>query len=237
MTKKRSNKTFFMGIAVAFLLPLSFYVIAKLLKKDKINMPRYYIAERVDSQQVNGVWQRDTLFHRVSDIQLVNQLGSTVSIHKDLEGKIRVVNFFFTACPIVCPQLTGNLKMLQRAFRKDPQKAFRIGNEIQFLSISVDPERDSVPILRRYADRFDVDHDRWWFLTGDRKTIYNFARKELLVSMQPGDGGAEDFIHSEKIVLIDQQGYIRGYYNGLDTSDISRCADDIALLTMAKKRK
>jgi protein SCO1/2 len=127
--------------------------------------------------------------------------------------------------------------MLQKAFRKDPKKEFRIGNEIQFLSISVDPGRDSFPLLRKYADRFDIDHDRWWFLTGDRGLIYNFARKELSVSMQPGDGGAEDFIHTEKIVVLDQEGFIRGFYNGLDTADIRRCADDIVLLTMARKRK
>ena len=127
--------------------------------------------------------------------------------------------------------------MLQRAFKKDPKKEFVIGNEIQFLSLTVNPERDSFQVLRAYADQYDIDHDRWWLLTGDKQTIYQFARGELRVSVQPSEGGAEDFIHTEKIVVLDQDRYIRGYYDGLDTADIKRCADDIVLLTMQKRHK
>lgn len=237
MSKKRSNTRFIMGIAVAVLLPLSFYIITKALKKDKIDMPGFYIADRVDTKEVEGKMVNDTVFHRVNDLVLVNQLGKQVSINNDLKDKILVINFFFTSCPTICPKLTGNMKMLQRAFKKDPKKEFVIGNEIQFLSLTVNPERDSFQVLRAYADQYDIDHDRWWLLTGDKQTIYQFARGELRVSVQPSEGGAEDFIHTEKIVVLDQDRYIRGYYDGLDTADIKRCADDIVLLTMQKRHK
>jgi protein SCO1/2 len=160
-----------------------------------------------------------------------------VSLNKDLKGKILIVDFFFTTCPDVCPKLTSNLALLQKAFKKDPKKEFVIGNEIQLLSITVDPGRDSVPVLRAYADRYAVDHDRWWFLTGGKPAIYNYARNELGLSVQPGDGGAEDFIHTKKIVVIDQDRYIRGYYDGTDSVALKKCADDVVLLTLEKKKK
>jgi protein SCO1/2 len=237
MIQKRSNSKFLLGIAVAFLLPLSFYLIAKALKKDKIYMPAYFIADRVDSQVVDGKVQYDSIFHKVADIQLTNQLAEKVSLNKDLAGKVLVINFFFTTCPDVCPKITSNLFLLQRAFRKDPKKEFKIGNEIQLISITVNPSADSVPALRAYAEKYGANHDHWWFLTGDKRDIYNYARNELHVSVQPGDGGPEDFIHSRKIIVVDQERYIRGYYNGLDSIELKKCADDIVLLTLEKKKK
>ena len=145
-------------------------------------MPGFYVADRVETKEVEGKMVNDTVFHRVSDLVLVNQLGKQVSINNDLKDKILVINFFFTSCPTICPKLTGNIQMLQRAFKKDPKKEFVIGNEIQFLSLTVNPERDSFQVLRAYADQYDIDHDRWWLLTGDKQTIYQFAREQINVA-------------------------------------------------------
>ena len=103
--------------------------------------------------------------------------------------------------------------------------------------MTVNPERDSFQVLRKYADHYGANHDHWWFLTGDKKTIYDYARKELHLSVGPGDGGAEDFIHSKQLVLIDKNRNIRGYYDGLDSIQLRKCADDIVLLTMEKEKK
>lgn len=233
---KRKNK-YLIGIAVALLLPFSFYIIAKIVGEDKIAMPEFYRVAAINSYTQNGEKHSDTVFYQTKDLQLVNQLGDTISLNKDLKGKILAVNFIFTNCPTVCPNLTGNMKMLQNAFRKDPKKKISIEEDIQLLSITVDPAKDSFPVLREYADRFGANHDRWWFLTGDKKAIYDFARNELGLSLQPGDGDIDDFIHTQKIVLLDQERYIRGYYDGLDTVDISRCAYDISLLSMEKKER
>jgi len=234
---KKSNYKFIMGLAVAFLLPLSFYMIAKLLSKDKIYLPGYYGVERVDSTNVDGKAAVDTVYHKVADLKLINQLGQDVTLNGTLQNRILVVGFFFTQCPSVCPKLAGNITMLQRAFRRNPKMENALDNTVHFLLISVDPANDTVSALRAYADRFGANHDHWWFLTGDKQSIYNYARNELKLSVGPGDGGADDFVHSQKLVLLDAKRHIRGYYDGLDTVAIKHCADDIVLLTMEKEKR
>ena len=225
MTNKKTNKKFIGGIAVAVLLPLSFWIYfnQKVGSSIKNQLPDYYVADSVTPAG-------DTIFHTVADIELTNQLGQAVSLNKDLAGKMLVVNFMFTTCPTICPRLTNNMLLLQRAFRKND-------TTVHLVSLTVDPERDSFPALRDYADRYKVNHDHWWFLTGDRDIIYNFARNELKVTMQPGDGGTDDFIHSQKLVLLDRERNIRGYYDGLDSAELKRCSDDIVLLSLEKKHK
>jgi len=226
---KRSNVKFFLGITVAVLLPLSFYLITNELSKGKVHMPGYYVIDKAEG--------KDTTYHRISDLTLTNQLGQTVSLNSGLKGKILVVDFFYTTCPTTCPRLTKNMDTLQMVFRKNNKKETSLDTIVQFISITIDPSRDSFPALRSYADRYGANHDHWWFLTGDKKTIYDFARNEVHLSVGPGDGGAEDFIHSEQFILIDQDRFIRGYYNGLSNTDVRKCADDIVLLTMERKHE
>ena len=237
MSKNNFGNRFILGLAVAFLLPLSFYMIARLLSKDKIHLPAHYGVERVEETVVDGKQVADTIYHKVGDISLTNQLGDNFTTNGTLGGRILVINFFFTTCPTICPKLTGNTWLLQRAFRRNPKIENGLDQAVHFISISVDPANDTVQALRAYADRYKADHDRWWFATGDKKSIYDFARNELKLVTGPGDGGADDFIHSQKLVLIDAKRYIRGYYDGLDTADVKRCADDIVLLTMEKEKK
>lgn len=226
---KAPNKKFVIGIAAAFVLPLSLYLITRALSKDKLPRPPHYIIDAVDSAMVDGKMEYDTIYHQTSDLVLTNQMGEKVSLNKDLKGKILVVDFIFTDCPSICPKLTTNMAILQKAFKKND-------TGVHLISITVNPEADSFPRLRAYADRFGANHDRWYFLTGDRKDIYNFARKELRVTMEEGTGGMDDFIHTEKIVVIDQDRYIRGYFDGLDPVGLKKCADAVVLVTMEKKK-
>lgn len=229
MTEKKSNKKFFIGIAVAFLLPLSLYLIVDKLSKGKVQLPRYYGIEKTE----NG----DTTYRQVADITLVNQVGEKVSLNKDLAGKAVVVNFFFAECTSTCPVLTQSMRNLQAGFKRKPQKESALDKDIHFVSITVMPEHDSFQVLRAYADRNGANPDHWWFVTGDKKAIYEFARKELGLATGAGDGGADDMIHSDKLILLDKERYIRGYYNGTIDTSVRRCADDIVLLTMEKKHK
>lgn len=235
MAQKRNN-TFLIGVAVVVLLPLSFYLIAKLLSKDKIDLPDYFIAESIDTITKDGDAVYDTTFHKVADLQLTNQFGDTVSLNKDFSDKILVVNFFFTSCPTICPKLTQHVKMLQKAFGKNKVKNTN-DSIVHFVSISIDPERDSFPAIRQYADRYNADHDHWLFLTGDREKVYDYAHNELHVVMGENGSGAGESLHTQKLVLIDRDRYIRGYYDGLDTAELRRCADDVILLTLEKKRR
>lgn len=227
--QKKKNKRFLVGLAVAFLLPLSFYFVMKSLGDSTIHMPLRYRLDKVE--------KGDSIFHQVKDISLVNQLGVPVSLNKDLKGKIIIVDFIFTTCPSICPRLTSNLKVLHTAFRKRPKRGIGLDELVQLVSITVNPAVDSFPRLRHYADSYGVNHDKWWFLTGDKAAIYDFARNELGLSVQPGDGDENDIIHSQKLIVLDADRYIRGYYDGLDTAAVSKCAYDVSLLTMEKKKK
>ncbi len=237
MSGKKSNSKFFIGIAVAVLVPLFCFLVTKKLSDGTVSIPRYYGVERIDSVVEKGKPPGDTVYHQVADLILTNQLGQRISINKDLKGKIVVIDFIFTTCPSICPRLTANMRKLQLSFKKDPKKEASLDTIVQLITITVNPERDTFQVLRAYADRNGVNHDHWWFLTGDKKTIYDYARNELHLTVGPGDGGADDFIHTEQITLLDKDRYIRGYYSGLEDKEVKKCADDIVLLTMEWKHK
>ena len=237
MSQNKKGNKFILGIAVAVLVPLSCYLVVSKLSKGKSRMPEYYNAEMVDSSVTDGKQTTVTKrYHQTADLVLTNQLGKVVSLNKDLKGKILVVDFFFTTCPSICPVLTSNMRKLQASFTKDSRKESSLDTVVQFISITVNPERDTFQAMRAYADRFGANHDHWWFLTGDKRSIYNFARNELKVTVGPGDGGADDFIHTERMVLLDKDRYIRGYYDGLKDSSMMHCADDIVYLTLERKK-
>jgi protein SCO1/2 len=151
---------------------------------------------------------------------LVNQHGKEVS-DKDFEEKIMVADFFFTHCPSICAKMTANLKLVQQAVVNDPSVVIN--------SFSIDPERDSVARLAEYASKLEVE-GKWNLLTGEKKIIYQLARKRFMVDATEGDGGPNDFIHSDKFVLIDKKGRIRGYYKGTDRAEVQKLINDIAKL-------
>lgn len=213
---------------MAILVPLTGYLIVDHYGKNVVPIPKYYIPERVDTIVKNGKTTYDTVFHQIRDFKMTNQLGQQVSL-KDMEGKVILVDFFFTSCPSICPTLTKNLSKIQRAYGKTDTL-------LQILSFSVDPVRDSVQTLRKYGYDYKVNPDNWWLLTGDKKEIYDLARHEFFVSVTEGDGGPDDFIHTEKLILIDKNRHIRGYYNGLDSNAVKQCATDIATLYLEKDR-
>jgi protein SCO1/2 len=229
----KGKKTFLIGIAVAFVLPLSFYILAKALDKDKLSMPVYYSgADTIPAREAMKLAQSGSL-KPTADLQAINQFGDPVSLKEDLKDKMLVVNFFFTTCTSTCPKLMAQMKLLENAFRRTPMS--RNDTTVQFVSISVDPANDSAAALRAYAKRNRADENRWWFLTGDKKAIYSWARS-LHLSVPAGDGGADDFIHTNSLVLLDKDRFVRGIYNGLDSIDVGRCANDMGLLAMEKKR-
>lgn len=213
---------------MAVLVPLLGYLIVDHYSKDVVPIPRFYVPERVDTVMKDGKPHYDTVFHTIRNFELTNQLGKKVSL-EDLKGKVLLVDFFFTSCTSICPTLTNSLKKIQQAYVKNDTL-------LQLLSFTVDPVRDSSERLRWYANKHDINPDNWWLLTGDKKEIYDIARHEFFVTVTEGDGGEDDFIHTEKLVLIDKNGHIRGYYNGLDSNAVRQCATDIAVLHLEKDR-
>lgn len=155
----------------------------------------------------------------------------------DIQGKVIVANFFFTRCPSICPALTVNMKRLQNALKLQDVTRKIDTTFVQFLSFSVDPERDSAVQLKKFADRYGVNHDVWWMLTGDKKTIYDFALNEVKLSAIDGEGVDSNFIHTEKFVLMDRDRVVRGYYNGLDSMAMADLAGDIVKIFIEKDKK
>jgi protein SCO1 len=231
------NKKSLFALAFAILIPLSCYLVIKYLSDENIVMPRRYFMDSLITKTVNGKTTTDTLWHKVADFKLVNQLGDSVSLY-DIKNRMIVADFFFTRCPSICPTMTKNMAKMQRSFSHLTEGRRVIDSSVvRFLSFSVDPERDSVKQLKNYADRFGVNHDNWWMLTGPKKTIYDFALNELKLGLQDGEGVDTAFIHSPKFVLIDRDYVVRGYYDGTDTTSLSHLAKDIGLLMLEKDKK
>ena len=159
--------------------------------------------------------------NQLISFKMNNQQGKNIT-NKNWEGKIVVANFFFTHCPVICPKMTRNLKEVQESFIDDDQ--------VLINSFSVDPGRDSVQRLLTYASQFGIKTDNWNLLTGDKKDIYRLARKSFLVVATDGDGGENDFIHSDKVILLDFNKRIRGYYDGTNTNEMKQLIKDIKKL-------
>jgi len=221
---------------MALLLPLICYYIVKKYSESAVTMPQHYFADSVIVNTKNGKQYTDTVWHSLADFSLTNQLGKTVS-WKDMSGKIVVADFFFTHCPTICPLLTKNMKRLQESITNSQRVGDKTNQSIHFLSFSIDPERDSVERLKYWADRFQINPDQWWLLSGNKKTIYDLIIHEMKVPVEDGEGVDTSFVHTDHFVLIDSNRYVRGFYHGLDSVSLAKLSKDIVLLTLEKSPK
>ena len=222
------NKKSIIALTIAILLPLTGYWLVKYYSKDAVHMPHHYFYDSVTVQTKRGKSVNDTIWHRVKNISFTNQLGQQVSLD-DLHGKILVIDFFFTHCPTICPGMARAMKKLQVSFEKNPEI-------VQFLSVSVDPEHDSVSQLRAFANNLNINHDTWWFLTGDKQEIYDFALQEMKASIADSEVDTA-FIHTENIFLLDTNRIVRGWYNGFDTIKQAQLAADIPTIMLERDKK
>jgi protein SCO1/2 len=159
--------------------------------------------------------------HKIGDFSLINQNGKVIT-QEDYKDKIYVSDFFFTTCQTICPIMTYNMAKIQKEFSED--------DSVMLLSHSVTPEIDSVAVLRDYADRKGVVDAKWNVTTGDKKHIYELARKSYFAVVDEGDGGVQDFIHTENFILVDKKLQIRGYYDGTQDEEMDRLITDIKTL-------
>ena len=223
------NRTAILGLLLAIVLPLTGYFIVKQYSDNTVHMPRRYFFDSVAVTEKNGKTTTDTLWHSVKNMTFTNQLGKTVTLDS-LRGKILVIDFFFSRCPAVCPGMAKSMKRLQGSFTNSKDSI------VQFISISIDPENDSVPRLRKFANRYTSNHDSWWFVTGNKKDIYDFALNELKASIADTNVDTA-FIHTENFFLLDRDRVVRGWYNAFDTMKQAKLVSDIPLLMLEKRRK
>lgn len=222
------SKKSIIALLLAVLLPLSGYLLVSYYSNRDVRMPNRFFYDSVHVVEKNGKTTYDTVWHSVSNMHFINQFGNNVSF-ADLKGKIIVLDFFFTRCPTICPKLAKAMKRLQNSFPNND-------SIVQFVSITVDPKHDSAEQLRKWAEKFSVNPDSWWLLTGNRDSIYQLALKEIKASVADVNIDTA-FIHTENFFLLDKERIVRGWYNGLDSSDQKRLVRDIPLLMLEKDRK
>lgn len=159
--------------------------------------------------------------HTVDTFTRQNQDSKQFS-SAQLNNKIVIANFFFTSCTSICPRMMKHIVDVQKKFNNNP--------ELAFVSFTVDPETDSAQRLKWYAHQIGINTSQWNLLTGNKKEIYKLARNSFFLTATDGDGGANDFIHSDQVVLIDKQKQIRGYYDGTNDKAMALLIHDIIKL-------
>jgi protein SCO1/2 len=203
-------------IAIAF-SAIVFIAAILLIFNTKPELPVFNPSD-FNPELVDPSLQNEAENHTVANFDLLNQNGKVIT-QRNYENKIYVTDFFFTRCPSICPIMSNNMEKLQSTFLDDAS--------VMFLSISVTPELDSIPILKGYAEKHGVIDSKWNIATGDKKHIYNLARKSYFAVVNEGDGGLQDFIHTPNFILVDKQKRIRGVYDGTKKEEIERLVEDV----------
>lgn len=208
----RKKNTIFFGLFLT--VPTLVFGLYCWYEKNKNQLPVYGdLSKESNSEKVNQ--------HQALSFLFFNQEGNIIN-ESYIKNKIWVGNYFFTHCGTICPLMMRNLKLVQENFMND--------TAVQMLSFTVDPERDTARRLLDYGNAYDIIPSKWKLLTGDKKDLYRFARNDLKIIATSGDGGTDDFIHSEKAVLIDKNQQIRGYYDATDKHQIEQLIKDILKL-------
>jgi len=197
-------------------------IIYSILKPNRV-LP-IYEPNMVNTELVDTTVQYIRKYHKIADFNLINQNGKEIT-QKDYENKIYVADFFFTTCQTICPLMTDHMKEIQDRLKNE--------KDVLLLSHSVTPQIDNVDRLKAYALQKGVDDTKWNLVTGDKKQIYDLARKSYLAAKSDGDGGPYDMVHTENFVLVDTKKRIRGFYDGTKPEDIDQLIEDIALLKKA----
>ena len=229
------NKKAVLGLLIAVIIPLTCFLFLRSKSDEVVALPHKILFDTIITSVREGKQVDDTIWHTLSNFNLKNQEGETVTLDK-YAGNVKIMNFFFTHCPSICPTMTKNMKRLQESLTNPSRVGDKTNHYINFLSFSIDPERDSVPQLKNWADKFQINPEQWDLLTGNKKTIYDFAINDVKLATVDGDHVDENFIHSDKFILIDRFNHIRGYYSGLDSADLAQLSRDAVLLTLERDR-
>ena len=212
-----TNRLLIFGV----ILILGMLVVYPMLKRDP--KLKIYKPSDINPKLVDESVRNYQLEHSVAEFELYSQ--DSVAVHLSaVEGRIYVADFFFTSCGNICPKMTTQMKILHDFYLEDA--------DILFVSHTVYPEEDSVEVLKAYADKYQIDSEKWLLLTGKKEVIYDLARKSYFAILTEGDGGERDFIHTENFMLMDKKQRIRGYYDGTLPADMDRLKKDIEILRL-----
>lgn len=167
---------------------------------------------------VNGKSVTDTVYQSIPDFKFVSQYGDTVT-GKTLDNKIYVADFFFTSCPTICPKMKVQLKRVYEKFKGNPN--------VMLLSHTIDPDHDSVAVLKEFAQNLGVTGRQWLFVTGDRDKIYDIGQNNYLVTAQADASAPGGVVHSGAFILVDKAKHIRGIYDGTTEAGVDKLMADM----------
>lgn len=209
-------------------IPAFVFIFLKVFGENKFDLPHYF--PELDASGEVKVVNGDTTFITVPNFTLTDQSDEKVEFNKD---KITIVSFFFSRCGTICPITNKNLLRVAETFKSN--------DSIDILTLTVDPVYDTPEILKKYANELGSSYKNWRFLTGDKKYIYDLAIKGLKLPVSDASDYDENivdidqtFIHSDKLLLVDKKGNIRGIYEGTNKSDIERLVVEIKVLLKNK---
>lgn len=208
-------------IIPALLLVIAIGVAYQMILKNR-TLP-IYTPVMINPELVDESKQNERVKHTIADFELIDQDGKTFT-QAQLTGKYYVSDFFFTTCPNICKDMSAQLVRVQKATKEN--------DEFMIVSHTVQPEVDSAETLKAYAELYEADPNKWVFLTGDKKMIYDLARKSYFAATTDGDGGVDDFIHTENFVLVDKEKRIRGFYDGTSKESVDQLIEDIEILAL-----
>lgn len=192
------------------------------------NVQRLPIAGNRDTttKVINGQTVTDTIYHTIPDFKTVNQYGDSIN-SINLDDNIYIADFFFTTCPSICPEMHRNMLKVYEEFKDMP--------DLKIVSYTIDPQHDSVAVLKKYADKLGIEPNRWWFLQGKKEEIYQLSASYLVTT--PAEDTKEKFIHDGYFILVDKQKRIRGQYDGTVPDQVQKLINDVKILKAEPEQK
>lgn len=175
----------------------------------------------VEYRIVDGKEVADTIYHYVPSFEYINQ-DSILVTSKELKGKIWITDFFFTSCPTICPPMTSQMKRLS-------EMTIDLDEEVQFISFSIDPDRDTPSKLRKYISDYEITATNWQFFTGDEEGTHLLA-KEFFNGAERNEEIDGGFGHTSYFALVDREGLVRGIYDGTKPEKVDDLEIDLRKL-------
>lgn len=220
-TQEKHDSIKIKNATILFLIVLISFHIVSCNGKDSTKKLRHFVPDIDTKGNVKVSNKGDTIWHKIPKFSFLDENGETLT-EKYMDGNIVVVDFFFATCPSICIPMSNNLSKIQNHFKNT--------SNVKILSHTVNPKHDTPEVLNAYAKSYNADSNKWKFVTGDKKALYKQARKGYYITAIDGNGGKNDFIHSEKFVLLDKNRNIRGFFRGTIDEDIDALIASIKTL-------
>ncbi|MGN6645765.1 MAG: SCO family protein [Cytophaga sp.] len=212
---KNTKKTVY--LCLALLAPVFLILFFTIFASSRHKLPVFFAYDSIETERGYVI----TDAHTIPAYKLIDQTGAEFN-STNYDSCFKVYDFIFTRCGSICPDMTTQLIRVQEAFKND--------KDIVLISLSVDPEHDTSQVLQHYATKYNAIPGKWFFLTGAKDSIYTLGQREFFLTAKQNEEDLTDFLHSDKVVLVDKKGWIRGYYDGTEEKDVDRLITELKVL-------